>query len=69
MDALRAEVIWEILDYSQRVSITNTLYITEFRNGMAKCRWSELSAREREALLKIDWEFTLGKRFPQLNSK
>jgi hypothetical protein len=69
MDKLHAEVIWEAITYAQRIAITNSLYITEFRNGMAQGSWKSLSKSEQEALLKLDWEFILGKNFPQVKSK
>lgn len=67
MDRIRGEVIWETLSYSQRIALKNSL--TSDYHFDPKERWSRLTPCQQAALLKIDWEFTLGVRFPQLNSK
>lgn len=67
MERERAEVVWEFLTLSQRIALKNSL--SQDFHFKPESRWSELSPGQQQSLLRIDWEFTLGKKFPQLNQK
>lgn len=58
----RYEVIWNSLRSIQKHALANAT-----RGPFAKVdvSWRELKVHEQEALLRLDFEFMLGQKFPQ----
>lgn len=63
MNRDRAETLWGGISSTQRICLNQSLN-NDFPSDLWRKHWSDLKEHEKEALLRIDWDVTLGVRFP-----
>ena len=67
MNRDRAETLWGGLSSTQRIALNRMLDDT-FSTEIWRKHWSDLKEHEKEALLRLDWDISLGVRFPDFRA-